>query len=240
MRHGESVGNVADRDARRRGEARLVLEARDADVELSDVGARQAAAVGRHLATLAQEARPTVLLSSPYRRAADTARAALDGAGLDLPLALDERLRERDLGAFDGLTGAGIRDAYPDEAERRQRTGKFYYRPPGGESWCDVALRVRSVLDTIRVEHDGDRVWVFTHQAVIMSFRLVLEHLSEQEVLSIDRDTPVANCSLTTYRADDDGRLRLVAFGDTSAVYRAAPPVTHEEKHAGRPDHVAS
>jgi broad specificity phosphatase PhoE len=240
VRHGESVGNVADRDARRRGAGRLTLEARDADVELSDLGAEQAAAVGRYLAGMAQDARPTVLLSSPYRRAADTARAAMDGAGLDLSLTLDERLRERDLGAFDGLTGAGIREEFPDEAARRQRVGKLYYRPPSGESWCDVALRVRSVLDTFRMEYDGARLWVFTHQAVIMSFRFVLEQLSEQELLDVDRDIPLPNCSITTYRRDGDGVLRLVSFADTSAVEQAEPPVTHEVEHARRADDVAS
>jgi broad specificity phosphatase PhoE len=238
VRHGESVGNVADRDARRRGAPRLTLDARDADVELTDLGAHQAAAVGRHLAALAQDARPTALLSSPYRRAADTARTAVEG--LDLPLTLDERLRERDLGAFDGLTGAGIRAEFPEEARRRSRTGKLYYRPPGGESWCDVALRVRSVLDTVRLDHDGARVWVFTHQAVIMAFRLVLEQLTEEELLAADRDTPVANCSLTTYRRDARGGLRLVSFADTTAVDRSPAPVTHEEHHAGRSGDVAS
>ena len=57
---------------------------------------------------------------------------------------LDERLRERDLGLFDGMTGQGIKDTYPEEAARRSAMGKFYYRPPGGESWTDVVLRVRS------------------------------------------------------------------------------------------------
>jgi broad specificity phosphatase PhoE len=240
VRHGESVGNIADREARSRGAGRLVLDARDADVELSDLGAEQAAAVGRYLAEMAEDARPTVVLSSPYRRAADTARAAIEGAGLDLPLVLDERLRERDLGAFDGLTGAGIREEYPEEARRRQRTGKLYYRPPGGESWCDVALRVRSVLDTVRVEHDGERLWVFSHQAVIMAFRIALEQLHEQELLTVDRETPIPNCSITTYRPGDDGVLRLVSFADTTAVDRSPMPVTVEDEHPGRSGDVAS
>jgi broad specificity phosphatase PhoE len=240
VRHGESVGNLADRDARRRGAGRLTLDARDADVQLSDLGAEQAAAVGRHLAELAQDARPTVLLSSPYRRAADTARAAADGAGLHLRIAMDERLRERDLGAFDGMTGTGIREEFPEEARRRQHTGKLYYRPPGGESWCDVALRVRSVLDTVRLDHDGARLWVFTHQAVIMAFRFVLEQLTEDELLAIDRDTPIANCSITTYRHGGDGVLELVSFADTTAVDRATAAVTHEDEQAGRSGDVAS
>ena len=47
------------------------------------------------------------------------------------------------LTVFDGLTGKGIRSRYAEEAERRTHVGKFYYQPPSGESWCDVALRVR-------------------------------------------------------------------------------------------------
>ena len=62
-------------------------------------------------------ARPDLVVCSPYRRAADTARAAL--AELDVELLMDERLRERDLGLLDGLTGKGIRARYPEEAERR-------------------------------------------------------------------------------------------------------------------------
>ena len=72
----------------------------------------------------------------------------------------DERLRERDLGAFDRLTGSGIKEAFPEEAERRGAMGKLYYRPPGGESWTDVALRIRSVLSDIRADYVGKRVWV--------------------------------------------------------------------------------
>lgn len=237
IRHGESLGNVADREARRQGHSRLDLDARDADVGLSETGERQADAVGAYLAGLTEDERPTAILTSPYRRAATTAERATREAGLGLNLLLDERLRERDLGAFDGLTGSGIRERFPDEADRRKRTGKLYYRPPGGESWCDVALRVRSLLDTVRLEHRDARLWVFSHQAVIMSFRFVLEGLDEDRLLTDDRDAPVANCSLTTYERDDSGHLALVAFGDTTPVDRSPVPVTREAESAGKGSH---
>ena len=179
VRHGQSLGNVADAEARKAGEGRLAIDFRDADTPLSDLGTEQATALGAHLASLPEELRPEVILSSPYARARGTAETALQKAGLDHSLVLDERLRERDLGIFDGLTGDGIRAEYPEEAERRTKVGKFYYRPPGGESWCDVALRVRSVLADIRQEYADEHVWIFSHQAVIMSFRLVLEGLDE-------------------------------------------------------------
>ncbi len=230
VRHGESVGNIANRTAMDRRQARVEVAVRDADVELSPTGEQQADALAGHLAGLAPAQRPTRILTSPYRRARDTAAHALS-AWPDAPRPrLDERLRERELGLFDGLTGVGIRGEHPAEAERRTYLGKFYYRPPYGESWCDVALRVRSLLADARFEHDGERLWVFSHQAVIMAFRVALEGLSEDEVLDIDDRDPLANCSMTTYRAGDDGRLALVAAGSTVAVDGSSAPVTREEE----------
>ena len=210
VRHGESLGNVADTQAHRNGAGRLELDVRDPDVPLSDTGRGQAEALGRWLAGLPAAERPTALLSSPFVRASTTARLA--AAQLGLRVRTDERLRERDFGAFDGMTRAGIREEYPEEAARRDSLGKFYYRPPGGESWADVALRIRSLLATEALRHDGDRLLVVAHQAVIMVFRYVLEELDEQELLAVDRDEQVANASVTRYEADTGGDLRLAAF----------------------------
>jgi broad specificity phosphatase PhoE len=213
VRHGESLGNLADAEARRTESERLDLNARDADVELSETGRSQAGAVRQHLAGLPSCERPTLVLSSPYERASSTARTAL--GDLDLDLLLDERLRERDLGQFDGLTGAGIRHLFADEAERRKKVGKFYYQPPGGESWADVVLRVRSLLADLRQGFEGQRVWMFTHQAVIMAFRYVLEGISEADLLAIDRSEPIPNCSFTVFELGPGGpRLRDFAVLD--------------------------
>jgi broad specificity phosphatase PhoE len=232
VRHGQSLGNIADEQARERKAERLELSARDADVELSDTGRGQARALARHMSSLAPEDRPTLAIASPYERAHATARTVL--ADVDVELVLDERLRERDLGQLDGLTGDGIRKLYAGEAERRTKVGKFYYQPPGGESWADVALRVRSLLADLRQGFEEERVWLFSHQAVIMSFRYVLEGLSEQELMDVDRSEPLPNCSVTTYTRTDEG-LGLVQFADTTAVERAEEaPVTDEPSHPER------
>jgi len=231
VRHGESLGNLADADARERGAERLDLSTRDADVELSDTGRDQADALRKWLAAAEGSQQPTVVLSSPYRRAAETAERAV--ADLDVELFFDERLRERDLGVLDGLTGAGIRAAHPEEAERRTKLGKFYYQPPSGESWADVVLRIRSFLTDLREGFDGERVWLFSHQAVIMSFRYVLEGLGEQELLDIEGSERLGNASMTRYRRGDDG-FELLSFADTEAVDASAADKTHEEDPAGR------
>jgi broad specificity phosphatase PhoE len=239
VRHAESMGNVADREARELGRGRLELNLRDPDVGLSEAGLRQVEGLARHVSSLGEAQRPTVVLSSPYRRSAETARLAIDRSAPDLAVVLDERLRERELGVFDRMTRIGVRDAFPEEAERRRYVGKLYYRPPGGESWCDVALRVRSLLSDIRLDYHGARVWVFTHQAVIMSFRLVLEGLDEQQLLDLDRQAPIANCSLTTYRRDAAGKLVLASHDESVAPERAAAPVTHEQDRSGQPGALA-
>ena len=238
VRHAQSVANVADQEARERGAGRLDIDIRDADVELSDNGRRQADALARWFSDAAPEDRPTLVVSSPYRRAYDTARRVVGDTGVEL--ITDERLRERDLGLLDGLTGKGIRDEYADEAARRKKIGKFYYQPPSGESWADVVLRVRSFLADLQPAIGpafGDaRIWVFTHQAVIMSFRYVLEALSESELLEIDREVDIGNVSLTTYERTDEG-LSLTRFADASHVEEAEADVTHEssssEVHEG-------
>jgi len=211
VRHAQSVGNVADEEARKQGAARLDLDARDADVELSDTGRGQAEALRTWLKEAPEEQRPTLVVSSPYRRALDTARTAV--ADLDVEIVVDERLRERDLGLFDGLTDPGIRAVHADEAERRSRVGRFYYQPPSGESWADVVLRVRSLLADLRHGFDQERVWLFTHQAVILSVRYVLDGLDEEQLLAVEKEHQVGNVSLTTYRRGPDG-LELESFAD--------------------------
>jgi 2,3-bisphosphoglycerate-dependent phosphoglycerate mutase len=228
VRHAESVGNVADLRAREAGAARLDLDVRDPDVELSETGVRQAVALGRWLAVRPEDERPTVVFTSPYERAFATATHAVRESGLDLPIHRDERLRERDLGSFDGLTGVGIRDRFPDEAARRQQLGKFYYRPPGGESWADVALRTRSVLDMLERRDAGARVLAVSHQAVIMVFRYVLEEIPERELLELDRREEIANCAVTLYAARPDGRLELRRFNDVTHLSAHDEPVTKE------------
>lgn len=209
------MGNRADAAARSAESEELDLHDRDADVELSPLGKDQAAAIGRWLADAPEDWHPTLVLTSPYRRAAETARAAIGHT--DLPLVVDERLRERDLGAFDGLTGRGIRARHPEEAARRDKLGKFYYQPPSGESWADVVLRVRSFLTDLGHGYEGERIWVFSHQAVIMAFRYALEDIDEQRLLEIDREVQIPNASFTRFRRAEEG-FDLETFADTRAV----------------------
>ena len=236
VRHGESAGNVA----RDRAEAERLpvidLATRDMDVPLSALGEEQATALGRWLGTRPVDEQPTVVVCSPYMRACATAQFALDAAGLDprgdVEFVVDERLREREFGILDRLTNVGIAERHPEQAEFRAHLGKFYHRPPGGESWADVLLRVRSLLDSVSREFCGERVLVVTHQVVVMMFRYVLERFTEQEILAISRREEVANCSVTTYVHDPSmgrlGGMRLLRFNEVAPMEEADTKVTTE------------
>jgi broad specificity phosphatase PhoE len=197
VRHGESVGNVAASAAAASGAEVIDVGQRDADVPLTDTGVAQATALGRSLAELGADARPESVWCSPYLRARQTARTALETAALELPFRVDERVRDRELGILDLLTGEGVAARFPEEATRRQWLGKFYYRPPGGESWADVALRLRSVMADIDRLDAGRRVLVVCHDAVIMLFRYVCEGMDEEQLLELGRTSTVRNASLT-------------------------------------------
>jgi probable phosphoglycerate mutase len=235
VRHGESSGNVARDLAEAQGLERIDIAERDVDVPLSDLGRRQAHALGRWTARQPEQERPTRLWVSPYLRARQTAQVALDAAGLELPTVVDERLREREFGVLDGLTRKGIIAQFADESERRTRLGKFYHRPPGGESWSDVLLRLRAALDDVRREAAGERVLLVAHQVVVLLVRYVVERMDEQQILAIDADGDVANCSVTSYRYEPRRGMTLVHYNDLTPLEEQDEDVTAEPDVPGAP-----
>ncbi len=153
VRHGESVGNVAAAQAQASNSEVVDVPARDADVCLSERGIAQARALGSALAAGGGLPAMDSLWCSPYLRAQQTAQICLEEAGVTVPGRIDERLRDRDLGVLDTLTGDGIQRRYPEEAARRRWLGKFYHRP-AGESWARCDRRRAGRLDTGLLERE--------------------------------------------------------------------------------------
>jgi 2,3-bisphosphoglycerate-dependent phosphoglycerate mutase len=206
VRHGQSQGNVAREAAHEAGLHEIDIDVRDVDVPLSDLGHQQAEAAGHWFAALPVDERPEVILSSPYVRARQTAEAICNAGGLitSVKMIVDERLREREFGIFDRLTTVGIRSRFPEEAAHRAKLGKFYHRPPGGESWADVILRLRSALNTINLHYCDRRVLIVCHQVVVLCMRYILEGLTEHEILAIDKQAEILNCGIVRYDFEPD------------------------------------
>ncbi len=237
VRHGQSAGNVARDEAEAAGRPLIDIATRDMDTPLSPLGEQQAEALGQWFGDMSKDERPTVVLSSPYVRAHDTAQLILRGAGFggEVRLRRDERLREKEFGLLDRLTRHGIALKHPELSEQRNHVGKFYFRPPGGESWCDVILRLRSLLDSVRSDCHDERVLIVGHQVIVNCLRYLLECLDEAQILDIDRAADVPNCSVTSYASEDQThpggpyKPRLVNFvqplGEHGAPVTAEPDV---------------
>ena len=111
------------------------------DTELSELGVRQAHAVGRALAPR----RPWTILSSDLQRAHETAKALASEVGLDV--VTDPRLRETNLGTWQGMSHSEVDEQWPGARLRWRSSPRW--SPPNGESRIEVARRTREVVDEL-------------------------------------------------------------------------------------------
>ncbi|MGP3535011.1 histidine phosphatase family protein [Microbacterium sp. RD1] len=227
VRHGESIGNVAATRAEREGLERVPIDIRDADVPLSPVGEDQAGAFGEWLA--AQREAIGTYWVSPYLRAQQTLTIGL--AGFEASVTADERLRDRELGVLDLLTWRGVERRHPEEAARRRHLGKYYHRPPGGESWADVALRLRSFLGDLLARPESTAL-IVAHDAVVTLIVGLLTGMPEEELLTFAAAHPVLNASITRVDRADSG-WAVASFSDVAHLRVGGADVT---VHEGSPD----
>lgn len=229
IRHGESEGNVAASTAERSGAPVIELDTRDADVQLSPVGREQAEALRAWADSLGDAVDEHWV--SPYLRARQTLALALGDRHTSARTIVDERLRDRELGILDLLTTRGVQELHPEEATRRRHLGKFFHRPPGGESWADVTLRLRSFFAE-RLDASPASVLVVAHDAVIMLALYVLLEMSEAELLAFASENTVQNASVTELVRTDDG-WKLVTFSSVEHLATEGAEIT---THSGDDD----
>jgi probable phosphoglycerate mutase len=192
----------------RHGETRHTVEKRFSglrfDPELSETGLQQADRVATYLA---RRGGVDAIVSSPLRRAHETAeRVARD---LGLPVEVADGFRECAFGEWDGLTFTEVRERWPDELAAWLASSLI--APPGGESLDQVADRVETARRRVLASYAGRNVLVVTHVTPIKTLvRLVLD----APALSIYR-LQLAPGSLSTVRYYADGNCALHGFNDT-------------------------
>src|SRR5215469_8745777 len=214
IRHGQSQRNVEKELAKSSGAATVWGgTVRDVDTPLTELGVQQAIQTGKFL----RGSDPfDVIFSSPYMRTLETSRHIAEQFNPPAPIVLEERVREIEFGVLDGLTHHGVKERYPEEWERREREGKYWYRPPGGESRPDVALQVHSFLGTLTRDYRERSVLVVSHSVVVLVFRRLLERWGEKEYMEVDAENDVLNCSVTAYHYDRDRtKLALASYNKT-------------------------
>ena len=204
IRHGQSTANLVRQKAEAEKLLTIDFPEREMDVSLSLKGVEQAISVGRWFKF--QPQKPTLIFTSPYLRTLETSRLIAENANLkNLEIIQDERLRERELGMFDGLTKLGAMQKFPEECEKREFLGKFYYRPHGGENWADVALRLRNFWRDLCLNYADEKILIVTHEVVIRVFRYVIEKMTEAEIMAIDQASDIGNGAVSAYQFDAEG-----------------------------------
>ena len=102
----------------------------------------------------------SAIYSSDLLRARQTAGLIAEARGL--PVLLEPRFGEINLGKWEGMLSADIAAQYPHELDERRRD-PLYFRPPGGESPCEVAVRVLAALREITQKYPQDSILIVSH-----------------------------------------------------------------------------
>jgi broad specificity phosphatase PhoE len=154
VRHGQSEWNAA---GRWQGQA---------DPPLTDLGRLQATAAGARIGTV------DIVVASDLQRAAETASIIAAALGVG-PVLVDEGLRERHAGEWQGLTKHEIERDWPGWLDARRR-------PPGFEATEPFHHRVSDALDRLERTHAGADMLVVSHGGVIYILEEVHGHPFER------------------------------------------------------------
>jgi probable phosphoglycerate mutase len=147
IRHGEIAGDPAHRFV---GQI---------DLPMSEEGEAQIRELARRLGDVALDA----VYCSDLGRSRRTAE--LLAGGRVVPLHVLPGLREIGLGAWEGLPRREVAEHWPAEYEQRGRD-IANFRPPGGESFADLALRVLSFWQSVTAENGPGTIAIAAHAGV--------------------------------------------------------------------------
>jgi probable phosphoglycerate mutase len=169
-RHGETEANVAKR-----------FQGHTIDTPLTKRGHKQAKELAKILAHRVDDPAKLAFVASPLHRAVLTMEIVREH--LDLPKDIfkrDKRLREIDLGQWDGLTHEEARALDPVLYEKREHD-KWSNRVPGGESYADVAGRATRWIESVMRD-----TFAVSHGAFTRIVRGLFEGLSAREMSDLD------------------------------------------------------
>ncbi|MCU1621475.1 MAG: Phosphoglycerate mutase [Frankiales bacterium] len=155
----------------RHGQTPLSIEKRFSgvgDPSLTEVGLAQAAAAAERL----RDSTASVIITSPLRRAQQTAAAVASVLGVDV--VTEPGFQETDFGDWDGYTFGEVREKWPVEMDAWLSSTAV--APPNGESFDATAVRVRKARDKLLAAHGGKTVVIVSHVTPIKTLlRMALE-----------------------------------------------------------------
>lgn len=215
VRHGQSEGNAAKRLSEKGDHSAFTekfLKRHSASFRLTELGKKQADMAG----TWIRNEFPNFdkFFVSEYLRAMETA------AHLALPDAewrTDFYLTERDWGDLDIYPENERQEKFGDALERRVAE-PFFWRPPNGETFADLCLRVDRVLHTLHRECSDKRVIIVCHGEVMRAFQIRIERMSQTRfhelTFSKQNEDRIHNCQIVHYSRREKGVGKLTPHAE--------------------------
>lgn len=191
VRHGESIGNAL----------RMLLG--HADLDLSDLGYRQAEATAEALGG----EKIDVIYSSDLLRAYNTAVPNAKRRGLEIIPSVN--LREVSLGEWEGKTVAEVLEMYGDMYEKDWLGGFGTFRFPGGESTREAGERFYAECEKIADSNPDKTIFIAAHAAVIRAFIAIVLKIPAEEIAEKLPFPSNASYSLLTYL---NGKFEVQSF----------------------------
>ena len=191
MRHGETEWNAQHR-----------LQGRQ-NTDLTAAGKQQAVAYGERLNREPLSHSKARIISSPLKRALDTATIVAGALGVPTGrIEIEPRIIEIDMGRWDGLTWDEVqRD--DGEAYAHRRTDRWNVPVPGGESFSDVASRVGQWLSEVE---KNQTIIAVSHGGASRVIRGLYARLAPQAILDLsepqDRIFRMANGSINELQCE--------------------------------------
>lgn len=173
------------------------------NVPLNQHGRQQAQQLAKYIRNIGLSA----LYTSDLPRALETAELLAEKLGF-APIP-DARLRERSIGAWQGLTLEQIRDWYPAEY-KQLLADPLEYRMPGGESRSDVRARMAAAFSDITAQTAGETVGILSHTTAIHTL------LDELIPNCFANRLEVSNTSVTTIARGQAGGWQLITCDDVT------------------------
>lgn len=218
VRHGQTTRNIVRNVGRFVAHAEELHKAGilpDHLVELTVVGKLQADTIGKILNDSLENPQSFIAYyDSGYQRSKETLDYILRNFGLENDASGYRRshldLREREPGHPFNMTITQINRYFPWYQEYEKVMGKFYARPPGGESIADVCSRVHMFLNSLRRAKAGKRVFIVAHGRVMLAFRYWLEKMEVRDIEDYFKreekeEDKIGNCQVFIYKRDDTG-----------------------------------
>lgn len=204
VRHGKTQWNLEQRFQGGQGDSKLLPESL-ADIEK----------LGRYLKGEHFKA----VYASPLDRARMTAQGLIDAAGIRLPLHIDERLREMNLGKLEGMKYAEAEKLYPQEIDN------FWHHPDKydnsvveGESYEHAMARGLDFGREMAKKYpkDSDKVLVVSHGAVLSA---IMGALLGYDPANLRKNGVIYNTSVSILESQENGPdFKLVKWSDVTPL----------------------